>query len=156
MKQPIRYRLPVAKTFPAHHPRKGEETGFWHKIHNALYRWPFDPHKIHTIRKNYDLWEKRFKKIDAGEAVLEVYEDTEEGKKNPITLSREDGIGLQELFFVAGDINFPLIKFGREAGYKEIARNDGLSDDEFFDWFDTRDCDLDESFALIHFTKFRY
>lgn len=39
MKQPKikRYRMPISRTFPATHPRKGEETYFHYKVLTALY-----------------------------------------------------------------------------------------------------------------------
>ena len=79
-----RYRLGVSKTFPATHPRKGEETFFVEKIENnenlscmsettrALSEAEFGV-KIHTIRSNYPLWKKRMEEVQAGRAVIELF-----------------------------------------------------------------------------------
>ena len=44
------YVLTLSQNFPKTHKRAGEETNFVNKI--------FDGSKIHTIRSNYELWEK--------------------------------------------------------------------------------------------------
>ena len=70
----VRYRLGVSRVFPATHPRKGEETNFDKKIPLTLMRIKSPGlsikattqegeelcPKIHTIRANYPLWERRF------------------------------------------------------------------------------------------------
>lgn len=148
MKRIIRYRISVSRFFPATHPKAGEETKFVEKIQaNGLsYIGEFEP-KIHTIRANYELWKKRFEKIEKGEAVLELYYWT--GKpynstcKTFATLKKEDGIGLQYLYFVKNNPRFPF-----------IAKNDGLSNDDFESWFSKTDTRL--PLAIIHFTSFRY
>lgn len=58
------YVLTVSEKFPKTHPKSGQPTNFPLSIKH------YD--KIHTIRGNYDLWAKRFEKINAGEAVLSV------------------------------------------------------------------------------------
>ena len=86
MKKLIRYRLSISRTFPVTHKRKGEETFFVEKIEAnscvgcgagmcdiCCSRHYQDVPKLHTIRGNYDLWKKRFEKINKGEAVLELY-----------------------------------------------------------------------------------
>ena len=55
--------LIISRTFPSYHLRKGKETGFVEKIPDE---------KIHTIRANYPLWEKRIKEVQFGEAVLSL------------------------------------------------------------------------------------
>ena len=66
--------------------------------------------KMHTIRANedgtaFERWEKRFEKINAGEAVLELfhwsgspYNSKHDGSKQVVfaTLTKEDGIGIQK------------------------------------------------------------
>lgn len=58
------YVLTVSEFFPKTHNKAGLPTGFINAISNKT--------KLHTIRGNYDLWAKRFEKINKGEAVLSV------------------------------------------------------------------------------------
>ena len=58
------YVLMVSTKFPAYHFLNGEPTLFIEKIASG--------EKITSIRFNYELWRKRFEKINKGEAVLSV------------------------------------------------------------------------------------
>ena len=58
------YVLTISLVFPTTHPRKGDHTCFVGAIKSGA--------KKHSIRKNYSLWEKRFQKINRGEAQLSV------------------------------------------------------------------------------------
>lgn len=164
MKKLIRYRIPVSREFPKSHPRKGEETFFIGAIKAGLYIWPFSNQflpKIHTIRKNYELWKKRFEKIHRGEAVLDLYYWT--GKpyasktETFYVLDKEDGIGIQKLEFTRKDLHFPTID-GRQGCTchtpQRLAKNDGLSEPDFRAWFDG--ADLSKPLVIIHFTPYRY
>ena len=51
-----KYVLTVSRQFPSTHDKAGEQTNFIEQIINKG--------KIHTIRSNYPLWEKRFKEIE--------------------------------------------------------------------------------------------
>ena len=72
-----RYRLGVSRNFPTTHPKKGEPTNFDEKISCGCH-CPGDCNvcdftqgkKLHTIRANYPLWEKRMKEVQAGRARL--------------------------------------------------------------------------------------
>jgi len=157
------YVLMVSKQFPAYHKRKGEETNFVEKILVALNsrNFPFpayDP-KIHTIRKNYTFWEKRIKNILDGKAVLSIrywlYPGGCYKKGNKqieiCKLDEKSGIGIQKLEdpknFVYANINEKM------NNWEDIAKNDGLSCDDFGEWF--KKCP-DDLMAIIHFTDFRY
>ncbi len=165
-KKIVRYRIPVSRVFPATHPRKGENTHFAWKIITAtegtvdgLYMGK----KLHTIRANYPLWAKRFEKINRGEAILELYYWT--GKpynsktETIIQLRKEDGIGIQRLEFYEDKdeipaLRYPLVNNFAEPDIEVIAKNDGLSIEDFKSWF--KGYDLSNPLAIIHFTKFRY
>lgn len=65
------YVLTLSKVFPAYHIKKGEPTNFkdafnagqvFNRGAECLYRHP----KLHTIRGNYELWEKRFRDRNNG------------------------------------------------------------------------------------------
>jgi hypothetical protein len=94
MRQKIKiYRMSLAKTFPATHPRKGEKTNFKESILNSLkinagckdcskdrngvscfYCNRSANRKCHTCRANFPLWKKRIDEVIAGRAVLVFYE----------------------------------------------------------------------------------
>ena len=193
MKKLIRYRLPVSRRFPATHPRKGELTYFIPKIELSIGQlklenncmgciidecdscflrsgecWP----KLHTCRSNYDLWKKRFDKINSGEAVLELYywsgspyNYKRDGSKQVVfaTLTKEDGIGIQkfrigEFYDEINDIERAYYSIDDRAKFdlltSTIAKNDGLSLEDWKAWF--KGYDLSEPMAIIHFTSFRY
>ena len=179
MKKLIRYRLPVSRRFPKGHPRQGEETRFIQKILaneniNAdieVFKTPefcdysrhdFEP-KLHTIRANYLLWEKRMKKVQAGEAVIELFywEGKPYRSKQIVfaTLNKDSGCGVQIIEFCKDKDGVPSIKYpiiGRKAEPEiaDVAKHDGLSLEDFKAWF--KGYDLSKPLAIIQFTKFRY
>lgn len=173
-KKLIRYRLPVSVKFPATHPRKGEPTYFVEKIKSGQCKWDdcsfncsecdinrymieHTP-KLHTIRGNYALWAKRFEKINKGEAVLELYywsgKPYNSATVTVCQLGKDDGVGIQEVYFIFQNIYDPVVGRGIDVSFAELSTNDGLSIDDFKDWF--KGFDLSETMAIIHFTPFRY
>lgn len=155
------YVLTLSKVFPAYHYRKGEETHFkddfnaWQVFNRGsgcLYLHP----KLHTIRANYELWAKRFEKIEKGKAQLSIRQWSGKpyySKQEVIcNLTREDGIGIQKLRFDKSGL-LPNVDY-KPVGVGKIANNDGLSLDDWKEWFN--DYDLSKPMVVIHFTKFRY
>lgn len=152
------YVLTVSEKFPKTHPKSGEPTNFPLSIKH------YD--KIHTIRGNYDLWEKRFEKINAGEAVLSVR--VWEGKpynSKQREIFRYDyrrKIGIEKLnmdtFDVGRDDNndvFLNFEVGKTMVSADLlAKNDGLLYEDFENWF--KRYDFSKPMAVIHFTDFRY
>ena len=162
-KKLIRYRIPVSVKFPATHPRRGELTFFIDKIlkRSSEFYTFLGWQKIHTIRANYELWAKRFEKINKGEAVLELYYwDGKPYNSKTITicqLGKDDGIGIQYLDCLNGNFSDP-VAFDSETNVhltrEEVAKNDGLSLEDFTAWY--KGYDLSQTMAIIHFTPFRY
>ena len=158
------YYLTLSQTFPAAHPRKGEPTGFSHKVTAAVNKWGDHQLKLHTIRANYELWRKRFESIERGEACLSIRQwmgKPYASKQREIArLTKEDGIGLQVLTLLRSTSGEILVKTDVAKNvYKyikseTIAVNDGLSYKDWQDWF--RNYDLSKPLAIIHFTNFRY
>ena len=159
------YVIMLSHTFPAKHPRKGEQTNFEYQIlnavlgeHNMSIGLPQYGMKLHTIRSNYALWRKRFKQIEAGKACLSIRYWTGKpyhSKQTEICkLTVDDGIGLQVLNFYNGCLQQPIISSGMAINAELLAKNDGLSFESWQDWF--RKSDLLKPFAVIQFTKFRY
>lgn len=148
------YVITLSKKFPATHKRHGEPTCFWERISSASFTRP----KLHTIRANFDLWYKRFEKIAAGEACLSVREWTgapyRSKQKELARLTREDGIGIQCLNIANLYGCDRYIVDGYDVALSHLATNDGLSPDEWLDWF--KAYDKTKNLAIIHFTSFRY
>lgn len=119
----------------------------------------FDP-KLHTLRPNYDLWAHRAEEINAGRAVLSLRQWTGKpyrSKQNEFI--RLEKIGVQRAKVVHAPIapGFPssvgVFIDGRIKNIHEVAKNDGLSVDDFCHWFGKP---LDDG-CVIHFTEnFRY
>ena len=164
------YVLTVSRLFPATHKRVGEQTYFMEKITNAIrpgiafideYGYQIVERKIHTIRANFPLWEKRISEIQSGKAILSIrYWSGKPYNSKQVEicqLDKNSGVGVQELDFIALNIERPFI-FGK--GYasrnhlSEIAKNDCLSLENFKEWF--KNYDLSKPMAIIHFTNFRY
>lgn len=150
------YVITLSKYFLAMHKRAGEETNFKEKFLNG--------EKIHTIRANYPLWEKRIKEVQEGRAVLSIRQWTGKPYRSKqveiATLTAEDEIGVQAARIVAG-IYLKIIfgenfehYFVSEEERTLLAKNDGLSLEDWKEWF--KGYDLSEPMAIIHFTKFRY
>ena len=143
----------VAQKFPKGHPNAGQDTEF------PLAIKYYD--KIHTIRANYALWEKRFRKIAAGEAVLSlrIWADKPYMSKQLeiFRYDRTHGIGLEKLALETYKVDDDGIWYAdliSGSFLKDLAKHDGLSVVDFKDWF-AKVSKL-EPFAIIHFTSFRY
>ena len=157
------YVITLAKTFPAWHPRKGEPTEFLEKFLNGQ-TGSGDVKKLHTIRANYPLWEKRIREVQNGKAVLSVRQWSgrpyASKQVETASLSALDGVGIQQLdidnlygvnrYYVWG-MDF---RYCMEIPPGIIAANDGLSLDDWLAWF--KDYGRAKPLAIIHFTPFRY
>lgn len=141
------YVLMIARHFPKGHIRQGEKTlfRFFLKV----------KYKIHTIRPNYEFWEKRFKEIEKGNACLSLRQWTgtpyRSTQKEIFRFDKTHGIGIQKLvlspyYMVDGNKLRPDMKY-------LMAFNDGLDIGSFTNWFSHYP---KQDFAIIHFTPFRY
>lgn len=158
MKKITTYVLTISEYFPKTHKKAGLRTRFFPKITSG--------DKIHTIRGNYDLWAKRFEKINKGLAILSVrywdgkpYNSTQ---REVYRFTKEHGIGIEKLTF-SEQIMTPYECIIKKDGsiytphitkLENLAKNDGLSLEDFKDWF--KGYDLSKPMAIIHFTNFRY
>ena len=143
------YVITLSRNFLANHKRAGEETHFKEKFISG--------EKLHTIRANYPLWEKRIKEVQEGRAILSIRQWTGKPYRSKqveiATLTAENGVGLQRLEFTDCRLRFPYV--GSEwTSMISLAKNDGLSLNDWVGWFGGYD--LSEPMAIIHFTKFRY
>ena len=142
------YVLMISQRFPATHKRAGELTYFPGQI--------LDEIKIHTIRANYDLWAKRIDEINLDYAKLSVRvwngKPYRSKQREIFSFTR---VGIEKLEFGKKLFDCKLIN-GQYCYYseEEVAKNDGLSLDDFEEWF--KDYDLTKPMVIIHFTNFRY
>lgn len=172
----VKYRVMLSEYFPIDHPNAGKQTKFISSFNSAIMcarckqtkkgmcmgECVTGFRKIHTIRCNYQLWEKRFQKINDGKAVISVcvWEGKPYGKNSIIKeirqLSKEDGIGLQKLKIMdyADNKRGHIIDGISLPSLRVLANNDGLSLEDWRAWF--RKKILPETYAIIHFTNFRY
>lgn len=148
------YVLMLSEFFPKTHSKAGMPTGFKEKFLRG--------EKIHTIRANYPLWEKRIEEVEEGKAVLSIRQWTGKPYRSKqveiARLTAKDGVGIQKLSFDKDKDGVSSFKFfdidGRCFDRKTLANNDGLSLEDWEEWF--RGYDLSKPLAIIHFTKFRY
>lgn len=174
------YVITVSRNFPVKHPRAGQPTYFVDQIESTIYctdkcegecnicscRHFIELKKIHTIRANYDLWKKRIDEVNAGNAVLSIrYWSGRPYYTKQVEicqLGKDSGCGVQALIFTDKTLHSatacgpeypnPTWYFGLNIG--GLAKNDGLSEIDFMEWF--KKYDLSKPMAIIQFTKFRY
>lgn len=160
-----KYVITLSQVFPVTHNRSGEPTGFKDKFLAAI-KQDGEWWKLHTIRANYELWKKRFEKIEKGEACLCIRQWTGRPYRSKqvelARLTHKDGIGIQLLKIDKFPIEDSTAWYGFVDGYtqnhneffEKLAHNDGLSFADWYEWF--KGYDLSNPLAIIHFTKFRY
>lgn len=154
------YVITLSRHFLANHKRAGEETHFKEKFLLGQGLTDYDTPslaKIHTIRANYPLWEKRIKEVQEGRAALSIRQWTGKPYRSKqveiAMLTAGNGVGLQKLEFYNNTLGLCHIGIVYQRKY-ELAHYDGLS---FEDWEERfKGYDLSEPMAIIHFTKFRY
>ena len=171
------YTITLSKYFLANHKRAGEETHFKEKFLlgqgspdcaspqdlsginisdcNGCVRACSFP-KLHTIRANYPLWEKRIKEVQAGRAVFSIRQWTGKPYRSKqveiAMLTAGDNVGIQ-LMELTNDFAECIIG-GHHYSYVTVAKNDGLHPADWLDWFNSYE--FSKPMAIIHFTKFRY
>ena len=155
------YVITLSRSFLTKHSKAGEPTNFrdafnagqvFNRGLECLYLWP----KLHTIRANYPLWEKRIKEVQDGKAVLSVRQWTGKPYRSKqieiARLTAANGVGIQKLE-LTNDLSECIVGDHRYS-YVSVAKNDGLHPADWLDWFSCYD--LSNPLAIIHFTKFRY
>lgn len=171
------YVITLSRHFLANHKRAGEETHFKEKFLlgqgcpdcaspqdlsginisdcNGCVRACSFP-KLHTIRANYPLWEKRIKEVQEGRAVLSIRQWTGKPYRSKqveiATLTAGSGVGIQ-LMELTNDFAECIVG-DHHHRYVAVAKHDGLHPADWLDWFSAYD--LSKPMAIIHFTKFRY
>ena len=145
-KQKKQVVLMIAKNFLAYHKRAGQATEFEAKIK--------DNDKVHTIRPNYEKWKEKIEEVKSGKAELvlkqwegrpyhstpnklSIYDDKDDVDVSKLTKTA-DGFFVNDTIKVEPEI---------------LAKNDGLSLQDFEDWFKVFPT---EPMAILHFNSFRY
>lgn len=166
------YFIMLSQRFLSGHPREGEPTGFRMKFNmcqeavRGLVVTTGSRHKFaykyHTIRSGYTRWEKCLRDVQQGKAVLSVREWAERpfnSRHNIIKdLAGDNGVGIQKLIGFEGDHALVMNDAGQvvPVDLVTLARNDGLSLEDFRAWFRDAQPTAADPFAIIHFTPFRY
>ena len=141
------YVLMVARQFPVKHYLAGELTEFKFKIEKG--------YKKHTIRMNYDLWNYRINEVNGDRACLSLRQWTGKpynSKQVEIFNFCSNQVGIQKLQW-DNLLGWFIDDFDSDLYTKDLAENDGLTHEDFKDWFKKYPA---EPMAIIHFTKFRY
>lgn len=144
--------LTLCKVFPVTHSRAGEKTGFEQKLKNGI--------KKHTIRYNAkDVWDKRYNDISKSKKYLSVREWTGRPyNSEQREFARYDKIVLQKITMTYSSTDeVPQCWVdGKHVSAYDLAKNDGLSVEDFTEWF--FGCNKGNVFdgVIIHFTDFRY
>lgn len=185
------YVIILSSAFPTTHPRGGKATLFATAFRNGqscrkcdenkpalCIRDCFALRKIHTLRADIPVWEKRIAQILTGEAILSIRQWTGKPyRSKQVELARltaEDGVGIQRAVVSRSEWEeydnkthycYWVTVEGKEIAIDDIAKNDGFTDPlDYVMWFD-RDIEKQKpdkdgwkhlELAIIHFTPFRY
>lgn len=153
---PIKKKAPIilSNKFPANNPEAGKETHFREKINSG--------EKIHTIRGNIKWWMEKAEKINSGEMALHLRSWTGQ----PYNSKQEEWavygkIGIQQItmMYSQEDGEYIALIDEKRIPIAEIAKNDGLTVEQFENWFFNSKHDpffQDFYGVIIHFTDFRY
>lgn len=141
--------LTVSARFPKTHARSGDDTRF---VYNISKLSTNDSEKIHTIRSNYELWKSRAEKINSGEAILSIrYWSGKPYNSKQIEITQLSRITVEKLEDPANFVFAPIE--GKNVDWELVAKNDGLSFEDFCEWFKVRSS---KPMAIIQFTDFKY
>ena len=146
------YVLMVSEYFQEIHPKVGLPTFFADQIMSG--------DKIHTIRENYDWWKKRIDEVNECKAFLSIRYWT----KSPYNSKRDNSKQYEYKKLYAGECGIQKAEFygvndvkidGKyyQGHLEQIAQNDGLSYEDFIEWFRHTPA---QPMAIIHFTNFKY
>lgn len=135
--------ITLSKTFPAYHPRAGEQTGFAESFLSGR--------KIHTIRANVHGYYQDGDIVSVRQWGGLPYRSKQETLQDGVRI----GVVPIQLSWRNGSVNVRFVSIPYSPSV--IARNDGLSYWDFVAWFNPRRLpDLVLNCSIIHFTDFRY
>ncbi|MGG6494660.1 UNVERIFIED_CONTAM: hypothetical protein NY603_17120, partial [Bacteroidetes bacterium 56_B9] len=105
------------------------------------------------------VWDKRYKDIASGKKYLSVREWTGRPyNSEQREFARYEKIGLQHITMTYGsDDTIPKVWVdNKKVSINEVAKNDGLSVEDFVEWFFGNNKENVFEGVVIHFTDFRY
>ena len=144
----------LSKTFFSKHPKSGELTHFAEKV--VTYK------KKHTIRSNYDFWNKKITKLKEVGGYLSIREWSEKpysSTQNKIMEKLFEHVGIQKLELTRKGNEWSAKVDGSDTSISLLAENDGLEENDFKAWFaplfDKEKTECLE-LAIIHFTSGKY
>lgn len=149
--------ISISRVFPVTHSRRGKPTSFAEKITSGS--------KLHTIRSNYDQWKLNAEKTESGKYYLSIRQWSGRPYHSPqvecLQIFNPISVQRLELRYHADNDTITAKIDGREwldADCYTIAKNDGLSVQDFKEWFFGQHPKADKVFygVIIHFTDFRY
>ena len=143
-----------SRLFPTTHTRRGEPTKFIEKVMLG--------EKIHTIRRQYDRWKHLADKCtdERCDIALCQWRATPRRSNHVQVGLLSSRIGVQRIsmqYFPETDSIIATVD-GQDIDPKIIAENEGLSFDEFKEWFFGRNRNEHDEYngCIIHLTDFRY
>lgn len=144
----------LSKVFFEGHPKAGQPTNFAKSVKDGC--------KRHTVRSNYAYWEKKIAalKKQGGTLCIRQWSGKPYRSQQETVLEVPASVvGIQKVAIAQTGVSQLSIKVeGCEVPISEIARNDGLNSVEFSEFL--RPILTSEgnetTFAVIHFTNFRY
>lgn len=151
----------LSKTFFPQHPKAGEQTGFKEKVQKG--------EKRHTCRCNYDYWKEGIDSLQKRGGVLSLRQWSGKPYQKNTTQERimdipASIVDVQKLVMrrnlaKEGGYDYSAQVEGTPVQVSQLAKNDGLTLEDFKAWFnpvfDENKADA-LTFAVIHFTTFRY
>lgn len=142
----------LCRVFPKGHRKAGEATDFEDKVK--------DGRKIHTIRYNgNDVWAKRYKDIMEGRKYLSLRQWTGRPyNSEQREIAKLEKIGLQKvtMTYSSGD-SLPQVWIdGKLQDIEAVAKNDGMTVEEFVEWFFGNSKENIFEGVVIQFTDFKY
>lgn len=149
-----RITISLSKTFPKTHKRAGAQAGFVGNINKGV--------KIHTIRTGYERWRHNLDKVANGSHMVSLRQWAGVPYRSPqeeIALLHEVGYERLTMQYDRDTGKVKAIINGRQyLDVKKLVQDDGLSWDDFLDYFFGKGAHNATLFqgVIIHFTKFRY
>lgn len=145
----------LSKVFFEGHPKAGQSTNFAQSVK--------DGNKQHTVRSNYAYWERKIAalKKQGGTLCIRQWSGKPYRSQQETVLEVPASVvGIQKVAIVQTGVNKLSVQVdGREVPISEIAKNDGLNSVEFSEFLAPilKTSEGNETtFAVIHFTDFRY
>ena len=146
--------LILARTFSRRHHRAGQETRFAESVTQGT--------KIHTIRSDYDLWSHNIDKVRNGNFFLSLRQWQGESFRSKHIEVKElkTTVGYERIILECDPDTRALTATINGTPYHDIellAHNEGLTYDDFVDWFFGQGIYRTRFKGIIvHFTDFRY